>query len=290
MALPLEAASEPVSACGYMNSAIAEPIASVMYGSEAAELDGDDDNGGDDENINHRVLDEGDHRRRAQSALVGEEGENDEREGDRRVRHDPLTREAERQNDLFEADELERNVRHRRQNARRRNRKLQTLVAISAEHKIGRCDVAMFLRDRPQARQGQVQERIDDDRIGHGEETKRANGEDDRRNRDHGIGGIEVAPKQEPGDPAAKSAAAKSPFVDVVEIGRLPTRCEEAHDRHQAKKEYEDSGGDDVQVVEHAQFLPTRSAARIARAEIGTRTSWNQKKKGMPKRAGGIEL
>src|SRR4029077_20521833 len=30
MALPLEAASEPVSACGYMNNAIAEPIARVM--------------------------------------------------------------------------------------------------------------------------------------------------------------------------------------------------------------------------------------------------------------------
>src|SRR5277367_4846094 len=30
MALPLEAASEPVSPCGYMNNAIAEPSASVM--------------------------------------------------------------------------------------------------------------------------------------------------------------------------------------------------------------------------------------------------------------------
>ena len=32
MARPLEAASAPVNACGYMNNAIAEPTASVMYG------------------------------------------------------------------------------------------------------------------------------------------------------------------------------------------------------------------------------------------------------------------
>ena len=183
-----------------------------------------------------------------------------------------------------------RNVRHRRQNAGRRDRKLQSFVAVPAKHEIGRCDVAMFLRDRPQARQRQVQERIDDDRIGHGEEAVGANGEDDRRNRDDRVGGVEIAPEQEPGDPSAKAPASEAPFVDVVEIGRLPTRCEEAQHRHQAKKEHEDSGGDDVQVIEHAQFLPTRSAARIARAEIGTRTSWNQKKKGMPKRTGGIEL
>ena len=206
------------------------------------------------------------------------------------MRHDPLAGEAKRQNNLFEADQLKRDVRHRRQDAGRRNRKLQTFVAVAAKHEIGGGDVAMFLRDRPQARQRQVEERIDDNRIRHGEEAEGANGENNRRNRDDRIGGVEITPEQEPGDPTAKASAAKAPFVDVVEIGRLPARRDKAQHRHQAKKEHEDSGGDDVQVVEHAQFLPTRSAARIARAEIGIRTSWNQKKKGMLNRAGGIEL
>jgi hypothetical protein len=38
----------------------------------------------------------------------------------------------------------------------------------------------------------------------------------------------------------------------VAEIGRLPARRDEAERRHQAKKEYEDGGGDDVEVIEHA--------------------------------------
>ena len=168
------------------------------------------------------------------------------------MRHDPLSREAERQNDLLEADELQRDVRHRRQDAGRRNRKLQPFVVVAAKHKIGGGDVAMFLRDRPQARQGQVQERIDDDRVGDGEEPESANGEDDSRNRDDRVGGIEIPSEQEPGDPAAKAPPSKAPLVDVAEIGRLPARCDEAERRHQAKKEHEDGGGDDVEVIEHA--------------------------------------
>ncbi len=133
-----------------------------------------------------------------------------------------------------------------------RDRKLQSLVAVAAEHKIGGRDVAVLLRDRPQPRQRQVQERIDDDRVGHGEEPVGANGEDDGGNRDDRIGGVEIAPEQEPGDPAAKAPAAKTPFVDVAEIGRLPVRRDEAEHRHQAEKEHEDGGGDDVEMVEHA--------------------------------------
>ena len=109
-----------------------------------------------------------------------------------------------------------------------------------------------MLRDRPQPRQRQIEERINDDRIGDGEEAVRANRENDRGNRDDRIGGIEIAPEQEPGDPAAEAPASKAPFVDVAEIGRLPTRREEAEHRHEAEKEHEDGGGDDVEVVEHA--------------------------------------
>ena len=171
------------------------------------------------------------------------------------MRHDPLAGKAEGDNDLLKADQLERDIGHRRQDAGRRNRKLQPFVAIAAKHKIGGGDVAVFVRDRPQARQRQVEERIDDDRVGHGEEPEGANGEDDRRNRDDRVGGVEIAPEQEPGYPTAKAPASKAPFVDVSEIGGFPTRRDKAKHRHQAKKEDEDSGGDEVEVVEHRLVL-----------------------------------
>ena len=152
------------------------------------------------------------------------------------MRHDSLAGEAERQNDLLKADELQRDVRHRRQDAGDRDRKLQSFVAVAAKHKIGGGDVAMFVRDRPQPRQRQVQERIDNNRIGHGEEPVCANGEDDRGNRNDGIGGVEIAPEQEPGDPTAKASASETPLVNVPEIGRFPARRDEAQHRHQSQK------------------------------------------------------
>ncbi len=221
-------------------------------GAEAAKLVGNDDNSRDDKNINHRVLDERDHSRGAQAALVGEERQYDERDGDRRMRHDPLAREAERGNDLLEADELERDIGHRRQDAGRRDCKLQSLMAIAAKHKVGGGHVAMLVRDRPEPGQRQVQERIDDDRVGHREEPEGADGEDDRGNRDDRIGGVEIASEQEPGDPAAEAAASEAPFADVSEIARLPARRDKAEHRHEGEKEYEYRGRDDVEMLEHA--------------------------------------
>jgi hypothetical protein len=37
----------------------------------------------------------------------------------------------------------------------------------------------------------------------------------------------------------------------MVKIGRLPARSNETEDRHQAKKEHENGGRDDVEMVEH---------------------------------------
>ena len=109
----------------------------------------------------------------------------------------------------------------------------------------------MFFRHRPQPRQRQIQERIDDYGVWHREETVGSDGEDHRGNRYDRIGGVKVAAEQEPSDPAAKASAAKTPFVDVTEISRLPARCNEAEHRHQAKKEYENGRRDDVEMVEH---------------------------------------
>ena len=91
-----------------MNSAIAE------NGDEAAEFVGNDDDRSDDEDVDHRVFDKRDHRRRAQSALIGIESKDNERDRDRRVRQHALAREAERKNDLLKTDKLQGDVGHRR--------------------------------------------------------------------------------------------------------------------------------------------------------------------------------
>ena len=230
---------------------VKRPPGGVENGAEAAELVGNDDDRRDDENVDHRVLDERDHRRRAQAALVSEERQYHERDGDRRVRHDPLAGEAQRKDDFLQADKLQRDVGHRRQDPGQRDRELQSLVPVAAEDKIAGGHVSMFFRHRPQPRQRQIQEWIDDNGVRDREEPIGANGEDHCGNRDDRVGGVKIAAEQEPGDPAAEASAAKTPFGDVIEIGRLPARRNEAEHRHQPKKEYEHGRRNDVEMVEH---------------------------------------
>src|SRR5271168_2063473 len=157
-----------------------------------------------------------------------------------------------------------------------RDGELEPTVAVAPENEIPSRHVAVLARDRPQTRHRQIKEGIDENGIGNREDPVGADRIDDRGNRDHGIGGIEVAAEQEPRDPGTKLPPAQSPFRDMAEIGRFPTRREKAENRDQREKEHEDARRDDVEMFEHGQALPTRSAAKIARAETGTSSSWNQ--------------
>ena len=92
-------------------------------------------------------------------------------------------------------------------------------------------DVAVLVRDRPEPREHEEQDRIDHDRVRHGEEADRAGAEQQRRHGDEGVGGVEVAADQEPGDDGAEAAAAQAPFVQQVEVALAPVRGDEAEDR-----------------------------------------------------------
>ena len=80
---------------------------------------------------------------------------------------------------------------------------------------VGGGDVAALMRDRPQPGKDDVEDRIDQDRVRHGEEAHRAFAEHQRRDGDEGVGGVEIAAEQEPGDDGAEAPAAEPPFMQA---------------------------------------------------------------------------
>jgi hypothetical protein len=108
----------------------------------------------------------------------------------------------------------------------------------------------MAVGDGPQPHRGQQHERVHHDRVGDGEEAQRADAEDQRRDGDEGVGGVEVAAEQEPRHPGAELAAPEPPLVEVVEaLGPAPPRGEEAQDRDDQEQDDEDGERDTVDAV-----------------------------------------
>ena len=120
-------------------------------------------------------------------------------------------------------DQLQRDVGHGRDDAGDRHREREPAVAEAALHEIAGGDVAVLVADVPEARKDEEEDRIDDDGVGHREEGERAGAERERRNRDEGIGGVEIAADQEPGDEGAEAAAAEAPFVQQIEVALAPS-------------------------------------------------------------------
>ena len=79
------------------------------------------------------------------------------------------------------------------------------------------------------------------------EEADRAGAEHQRRHGDEGIGGVQVAAEQEPGDDGAEAAAAQAPFVQQVEVALAPARGDESEKRDQGEEEDEDDSA--VQLI-----------------------------------------
>ena len=149
----------------------------------------------------------------------------------------------------LDADKLQRDVWHGREDAGERDRQREPAVAEPPAHEVGRRDVAMLVRDRPQAREHDVEDRIDHDRVRHGEEADRAGAEQQRGHRDERIGGVEVAADQEPGDDGAEAAPAQAPFVQQVEVALAPVRGDEAEEGDEAEQDDEDDEGGPVDHV-----------------------------------------
>ena len=98
-------------------------------------------------------------------------------------------------------------------------------------------------------RKHQEQDRVDHDRVGHGEERDGAGAEGERRHRDEGVGGVEIAADQEPGDDGAEPPAAKPPFVQQVEIALAPVGGRKAEPGDEAEQQHEDDQRNPVHVL-----------------------------------------
>ena len=193
----------------------------------AAEFCRDDDHRRQHGDIDQQVFHHRDHRGRAQAAGIGVGGE--DRKGDEKRR---FAANAKAGDHHFHADKLQRDVGHGGKNAGCRHRQRQCAVAETAAHEIGRGDVAPGARHRPQPGIDREQNRIDQNGVGHGEEAHRARAEHQCRHRNEGVGGIEIAAQQEPGDDGAETPPAKAPLMQLGKIALPPARGDEAQHGH----------------------------------------------------------
>ena len=211
---------------------------------EAAELDRDVDDGRDHDDVDQRVLDERDQRRRAQARLVRVGGEDHEGDDQR-----PLALDAHHLQHRADAHELQRDVGHRRDDAGDRDHQRERRRAVAAADEVGRRHVAVLVRHRPQPRRDDERHREDQDRVRDGEEADRADGEHEAGDGHERVRGVEVAAEQEPGDPAPELAPAEAPLVEVLERLRLaPARRPEAHPRDEREQGDEDDQLDPLDV------------------------------------------
>ena len=229
-----------------------------------AELGGNDDERGEHGDEDQHVLDDGDQRRRAESARIGKGGEDDEGYDQRQVSDEASRRKAERADHHLHADDLERDIGHRRDNARQREGEREQPAAEAVADEVGGGDMAARARDLPQAREDDIENGIDEDGVGNGEETHRALAEDERRNGDERIGGVEVAAEQEPGDDGAEAAPAETPFVQHVEIGLAPMRRDEAEPGDEQKERDEDDRGGEIEIQRMSPGTPLGSPSSWA--------------------------
>ncbi len=188
----------------------------------AAELGRQVEDRDDDHDVDQGVLDERDQGRGAQAGGVGVRREHRERDEQRQVlgqeRRVVTAADAHHLEHHLDADELQRDVGHGRQQAGDRDRQRERLGAEAAPHEVGRRHVAVPVRDRPEPRQEDEDDRVEHDRVGHGEEADRRAEVQRRRHRDEGVGGVDVAADQEPRDEGAEAAPAQPPLVEVVQL------------------------------------------------------------------------
>ena len=154
----------------------------------------------------------------------------------------PFAMHAKARQHNFDADQLQRDVRHGRDDAGGCNGERQGAAVKTAAYKIGCSDIAMFARHRPQPRKRDKHQRIGDGCVGHGEKADRARTEHQRGNCDERVSGIKIAAQQKPGDDGAKAATAKAPFIQKAQITFAPARGDKAQPGDQ-----DEQGGKDNQ-------------------------------------------
>jgi hypothetical protein len=209
----------------------------------ATELDRDHDHHCEYGDVDQRILDDRDHGRRAQSARIGEGGQDDERDDKRQVAEKSFGSDAHRADHDLQAKELQRDIRHGRNDAGDRDCQREPAVAVAALHEIAGSDVMVLVRDRPHARQYEKYQRIDNDGVRQREEAERSGPEHEGRHGDEGIGGVDVAIQEKPSDDGAKPTARQSPLVQLIEIAAAPISGKETQNRHQSEQRNKDNDG-----------------------------------------------
>jgi hypothetical protein len=219
-------------------------VGGVEHRAEAADPGRNVDDRDEDRHVDQRVLDDGDQRGRADAGLVGVGRQDEEREDQR-----PVALDAQRREHDLHADELQRDVRHRRQQPRQRDHQRQPARAVAAAHEVRRRDVAVRSADRPQPRHDHEDQRIDHDRVRQREEADRPGTEDERGHRDEGVRGVEVAAEQKPRDHGPEAPATEPPLVEVVELRPPPAGGHEAEHGDEREERAEDDERRRVRVV-----------------------------------------
>ena len=198
-------------------------LGGVEHVAPAADLGGKVDDRDDDDEVDEDVLDERDDRRSAQPRGVGVEREDEERDEERQVLGDPVVAAADAGDleDGLDADELQGDVGHRREEAGDGDREGQDPGPGTALDEVGRRHVAVAVRDRPEARHEDEDDGVEDDRVRDGEEAVDGpEGPHRGGHRDERVGRVEVAAEQEPRDPRAEGAAAEAPLLEALHARR----------------------------------------------------------------------
>ena len=207
----------------------------------------------DDHQVDQDVLDEGDQRRRPQARLERVQRQHQERDEQRQVPDEAAAVDAHGAQHGFQTDQLQSDVRHGGDDPGDRDQQREQVRGVAAADEVGRGHVAVGAGHRPQPEHREEHDRVEDDRVGQGEEAHRAGAEHQRRDGDEGVGGVEVAAHQEPGDPGAELTAAQSPFVQMVHgVAGLPPGGNEPHRRDPDEQDGEDDELDGVEVPVHA--------------------------------------
>ena len=194
-------------------------------------------NGDEDHDGEHGVLDDGDDGGRAQAAGVGVGGEDDEGRGE-----GPLTMNAEGGDDDAHADELQCDVRHEGEDAGEGDGDGERAEVVTAADEVCKGDVAVAMADGPKARQDEHHVGVDKDCVGDGEKAVGAGTIKRGGDGDDSVGGVEIATEEEPGDPGTEAATCEAPFFQRMHaIGWSTPACgPESGDGDESEEEAED--------------------------------------------------
>jgi hypothetical protein len=113
----------------------------------------------------------------------------------------------------------------------------------------------MLSRHRPQTGEGDEQQRIHQDGIGHGEKAGRARAEHQGRHGDEGIGGVEITAQKKPCHPGAEAAATQAPFIQLRKVAGAPARRDETKTGDQREQAKENRQRDGIGLHGHLRLL-----------------------------------